>query len=179
MLDDDIQQILLTDNEISKIVSRLADEITEDYKDKNLLVVGILKGAFVFTADLIRKIKIPCAVEFMAASSYGTGSKSSGQLNIIKDINVNVADYDILIVEDILDSGNTLHALSELLNQRNAKSIKICSLFDKPDRRVAPVNLDYRGMIVPDGFIVGYGLDYNEKYRNLPYIGILKPSIYE
>ena len=139
-----------------------------------MLLVSILKGSVVFLADLMRNIDLPLAIDFMVASSYGSGTESRGNVKIIKDLDVNISDYDILIVEDILDSGYTLSKIIEILKTRNPKSLKVCALLNKPDRRVSPVNLDYTGFVIEDKFIVGYGLDYDEKYRNLPYIGILQ-----
>ena len=176
---NDIEKVVLTKEEIDEIVKRLGKQISEDYKGKNLLIVTVLKGAVMFLTDLIREITIPCSIDFMAVSSYGSGVKSSGVVKIIKDLDINLEGFDLLIVEDILDSGRTLNYLKRLLQDRNPKSVKICTLFDKPEGRIEPIEPDYTGSLVPDGFIVGYGLDYNEKYRNLPYIGILKKEIYE
>ncbi len=178
-LNNDIEKILFTENDIDKIVTRLAFEITEDYKGKNLLVVGILKGSVVFMSDLMRKINLPVKIDFMALSSYGAGTRSSGVVRVLKDLTIDISGYDVLVIEDILDSGNTLSHLSEMLKLRNPKSLKICTLLDKPDRRVVKdFKADYVGAAIPDAFIVGYGLDYSEQYRNLPYIGILKPEVY-
>ena len=176
---NDIEKVVLSKEEIDEIVKRLGKQISEDYKGKNLLIVTVLKGAVMFLTDLIREITIPCSIDFMAVSSYGSGVKSSGVVKIIKDLDINLEGFDLLIVEDILDSGRTLNYLKRLLQDRNPKSVKICTLFDKPEGRIEPIEPDYTGSLVPDGFIVGYGLDYNEKYRNLPYIGILKKEIYE
>ena len=173
----DIEQVLFSEQELARTVQHLGAEISADYAGKNLLLVSVLKGAVVFMTDLMRAITIPCAIDFMAVSSY-SGTKSRGEVQILKDLGMSLEGYDVLIVEDILDSGRTLYYLRSLLEQRRPKSIRICTLFDKPDARVEPVHADYVGMIVPNAFIVGYGLDYNEKYRNLPYIGILKPEVY-
>lgn len=178
IMKEDIKEVLLSKEELEKIVSNLGKRISEDYKDKNLMLVSVLKGSVVFMADLMRSITVPCEIDFMAVSSYGKGTKTSGNVKIIKDLDASVEDMDLLIVEDILDSGRTLSYLSELLKQRNAKSIKICTLLDKPDRREANIKADYFGAVIPDAFVVGYGLDYAERYRNLPYVGILKPSVY-
>jgi len=175
---EDIKEILLSKEELEKIVSKLGKQISEDYKDKNLMLVSVLKGSVVFMADIMRNITIPCEIDFMAVSSYGKGTKTSGNVKIIKDLDRSVENMDLLIIEDILDSGRTLSYLSDLLRQRNANSIKICTLLDKPDRREADIKADYFGAVIPDAFVVGYGLDYAEKYRNLPYVGILKPSVY-
>lgn len=177
--DKDIKEILFTEEEIKAIIERLGKQITEDYKDKNLLLVGILKGSVIFMADLMRRIDIKCKIDFMALSSYGASTRSSGVVRLIKDLSTNIEGYDVLIVEDILDSGNTLSHLRELLKLRNPKSLKICTFFDKPERRtVKDLSADYVGAEIPDEFIVGYGLDYAEEYRNLPYVGVLKPEMY-
>lgn len=177
-MENDIKEVYFTAQEIDKIVKRLGKQISEDYKDKNLLLVSILKGSVIFMADLMRSIDIPCRIDFMSVSSYGSGVKTSGIVKIQKDLDLNLEGYDVLIVEDILDSGKTLYYVRDMLRTRNPASIKICTLFDKPDRREADIHADYSGSLVPDEFIVGYGLDYDEKYRNLPYIGVLKPEIY-
>ncbi len=174
----DIERVLISEEELAAIVKDLGAKISEDYKDKDLLLVSILKGSVVFMADLMREIKIPCNIDFMAVSSYGSGTKSSGVVKIIKDLDSSIEGKDLLIVEDILDSGRTLSYIREILLARNPKSIKICTLFDKPERREAEIYADYIGSQVPNEFIVGYGLDYNEYYRNLPYIGALKRSVY-
>lgn len=179
MMQNDLADILLGEEEIRQILHRLGRQITEDYKDKNLLLVSVLKGSVVFMSDLMREIKINCKIDFMAVSSYGSGTASSGSVKIIKDLDIDLEGYDLLIVEDILDSGNTLSKLKRLLLERNPKSVKICTFLDKPSRRTADIKADYVGREIPDEFVVGYGLDYDEKYRNLPCLGILKRSIYE
>lgn len=177
---NDIEKILLSEEDLKKIVKRLGEQITEDYKDKQLVLVSVLKGSVVFMADLMREIKIPCSIDFMSVSSYGSGTKTTGVVKIIKDLDTDVVDgADLLIVEDILDSGVTLDYLMKILSARNPNSIKICTLLDKPERRKAPIKADYSGAQIPDAFVVGYGLDYDEKYRNLPFVGALKPSVYE
>ncbi len=176
---NDIEKVLLSEEEIKDILSRLGDQISKDYKDKNLLLVSVLKGSIVFMADLMRVITVPCKIDFMAVSSYGSGTESSGSVKIIKDLDIDLNGYDLLIVEDILDSGNTLSHLKKLLLDRNPKSIKICTFLDKPSRRTANLKADYVGREIPDEFVVGYGLDFDEKYRNLPCLGILKRSVYE
>ncbi len=177
---NDIEKVLLSEEELKDIVERLGAQITEDYKDKNLVLVSVLKGSVVFMADLMRAIKVPCTIDFMSVSSYGSGTKTSGVVKIIKDLDTDViAGSDLLIVEDILDSGVTLEYLMKILSARNPNSIKICTLLDKPERRKANVRADYAGAQIPDAFVVGYGLDYDEKYRNLPFVGALKPAIYE
>ncbi len=175
----DIDRVLISEEELANIVKTLGQRITEDYKDKDLLLVSILKGSVIFMADLMREVKVPCNIDFMAVSSYGSGTKSSGVVKIIKDLDASIEGKDLLIVEDILDSGRTLSYIREILLARNPKSIKICTLFDKPERRDVDLYADYIGSCVPNEFIVGYGLDYDEYYRNLPYIGVLKRSVYE
>ncbi|MBR2743431.1 MAG: hypoxanthine phosphoribosyltransferase [Clostridia bacterium] len=174
----DLKCILVGEEEIAGRVKELGEEITRDYKDKNLLCVGILNGSAVFMSDLIRKIKLPLRMEFMAASSYGSGSVSSGSVKITRDLNFDIAGYDVLIVEDIIDTGVTLSYIKEMLWERNPRSVKIAAIFDKPARRRTELKAEYTGFTVPDEFIVGYGLDYDRRYRNLPYIGVLKPEIY-
>lgn len=174
----DIERVLLTEEQLKEIIARLGREITEDYKDKNLLVVSVLKGSVMVMADLLREIKLPVRIDFMSVSSYGSGTTTSGSVKIIKDLDINLAGYDLLIVEDILDSGVTLSNLKEILLTRGPASVKICTLLDKPERRKADVKADYVGAQIPDAFVVGYGLDYDEKYRNLPFVGILSPSVY-
>lgn len=175
---DDIERVLVTEKQLKDKVQELGERISKDYKNKNLLLVSILKGSVAFMADLMRAITIPLQIDFMSVSSYGSGVKSSGVVKIIKDIDVEIEGYDILIVEDILDSGLTLSYLMEILKTRKAKSIRICTLLSKPERRKADVEVTYEGFVIPDEFVVGYGLDYDEKYRNLPFIGVLKPEIY-
>lgn len=174
----DISKILINEEQLREKVQALGAQISKDYAGKKLLVLGVLKGSFVFMADLIRAITIPCQVEFMAVSSYHSGVKTSGVVKIIKDIDINPEDFNILVVEDILDSGLTLSYLKELLMQRGASGLKIAALLDKPARRQAEISPDYCGFEVPDEFLVGYGLDYAEHYRNLPYVGVLDPSVY-
>lgn len=175
---NDIEKILYSEEELHEIAQKLGARISEDYKDKNLLLVSILKGSVVFMADLMRAITVPCKIDFMCVSSYGSGSESSGVVKIVKDLDINLKGYDVLIVEDILDSGRTLNYVKSILLGRNPSSIKICTLLDKPERRVVDLKADYFGMNVPDEFVVGYGLDFDEKYRNLPFIGILKREVY-
>ncbi|MDL2214319.1 hypoxanthine phosphoribosyltransferase [Clostridia bacterium OttesenSCG-928-O13] len=174
----DLKSILLTKEEIAQKVAQLGAQISVDYQGKELLLISVLKGSIVFMADLMRAITIPVSIDFMAVSSYGAGTKSSGVVRIMKDIDIELAGKEILIVEDILDSGLTLSYLKELLAGRDPAGIKVVTLCDKPSRRTANIQADYIGFEVPDEFIVGYGLDYDEKYRNLPDIGVLKPEIY-
>lgn len=175
---DAIEQVLISEKQLQIKISEMGKKISEDYKDKNLLLVGILKGSVMFMADLMREIDIPFEIDFMSVSSYGSGVKTSGVVKIIKDLDVSVEKFDVLIVEDILDSGNTLSHLLNMLRGRNPRSIKICTLLDKPQCRTADVQANYLGFSIPNKFVVGYGLDYDEKYRNLSYIGILKESVY-
>lgn len=179
MMDNDIKKVLVSKAQLDEINKRLGAQITKDFKDKNLLVVGILKGSIYFMTDLTRYIDLPLKLDFLAVSSYGSGTRSSGAVKIVKDIDINLEGYDILLVEDILDSGRTLDYVSKLLGARGANSISIVTLLDKPDRRVVDLHPDYVGCDVPDEFVVGYGLDYDQKYRNLPYIGALKREVYE
>lgn len=175
---EDLKEIWFDEDQLQDAVRELGRTISRDYTGKNLLLVGILKGCFVFMADLIRVITIPCAVDFMSVSSYGSGTKSSGAVRIIKDLDLPLENYDVLIVEDILDSGSTLNCVKDILSRRNPKSLKICTMFDKPSRRQVNIQADYVGYRIADEFIVGYGLDYDERYRNLPYAGILKSEVY-
>ena len=176
---NDIEKVYYSEETLSGIVKELGKRISEDYKDKNLLLVSVLKGSVVFMADLMRAITVPCEIDFMCVSSYQSGTTSSGAVKIIKDLDINLEGKDVLVVEDILDSGRTLSYLKSILLRRNPRSFKICTLLDKPERRAVPdILADYSGAEVPDEFVVGYGLDYDEKYRNLPYIGVLKREIY-
>lgn len=177
-MEHDIEKVLLNEEEISEIVTRLGKEISKDYKGKNLLLISVLKGSVVFMADLMRAITIPCKIDFMVVSSYGSSTKSSGTVKIIKDLDIDLSGYDLLIVEDILDTGRTLNSLINILKTRNPNSVKICTFLNKPERRVVDLEAEYSGTIVPDEFVAGYGLDYDEVYRNLPYVGILKPEVY-
>lgn len=175
---NDILKVLISQQELQKKVAELGSQISRDYAGKNLLMVSVLKGAVVFMADLMRAVTIPCQIDFMSVASYGTGVKTSGVVKIIKDLDIDLKNRDLLIVEDILDSGMTLSYVKSLLEQRGTRSVKICALLDKPERRQADIRADYTGFTVPDEFLVGYGLDFAEKYRNLPYVGVLKPSVY-
>lgn len=172
--EDFFEEIFLNEEEIDKIVKRLGREITNDYKDKNLLLISVLKGSVLFISDLMKEIKLyNCEVDFMCMSSY-TGTKNlGGEVNLVKDLNRDVTDYDILIVEDILESGYTLRKVVDLIKNKNPKSLKICTFLDKPIRRKTPIEADYVGITIPDKFVVGYGMDYYEKCRNLPFVGIL------
>lgn len=175
----DIDKVLFSASELEARIEQLGQQITEDYTGKNLTVVGILKGSNIFTSDLVRKINLPLKMDFMAVSSYGSATTSSGVVKIMKDLDHDIEGEDLLIVEDIVDSGLTLRYLKEILMARNPKSVRICTLLDKPARRKQEVEVNYKGFDVPDEFIVGYGIDYAERYRNLPFVGILKRDIYE
>jgi hypoxanthine phosphoribosyltransferase len=175
----DIQEVLFSEEILTKRIKELANEISRDYKGKNLVVVGILKGSVLFAAELIKNISIHCEIDFMAVSSYGNSTETSGVVRILKDLDSNIEGKDILVVEDIVDTGVTLTYLLKYLEARKANSIEIIALLNKPARRTSELDVKYIGFEVPDGFIVGYGIDYAEKYRNLPFIGILKPEVYE
>lgn len=178
-LHPDIERVILSENDIKAIVSRLGAEISKDYEGKNPLFIAVLRGAFIFASDLLRAVTIPCAIDFMAVSSYGDGVKSSGVVKILKDLDTKIEGRDIIIAEDILDSGLTLKYLIELLRARRPASIHVAafSVKDIPNHKPA-IEPRYVGTHVPDSFIVGYGLDYAERYRNLPYVGVLKPQVY-
>ncbi len=179
MLEQDIERVLFTEQELKDRVAEISAQIDKDYAGKEPMLISVLRGSFIFMADLVRSITLPCTVDFMAVSSYGSGTTSSGQVKITKDLSESIEGRDIIVVEDILDSGNTLSYLFQLLQARHPASVRLCTLLDKPSRRTKPVTADYTGFSVDDLFVVGYGLDYAEKYRNLPYIGILKPAVYE
>ena len=177
---DDIQTVLVSEEQLRAKVAELGARISQDYAGKDLLLVSILKGAVVFMADLMRAVTIPCSIDFMVVSSYGgTNTETTGLVKIVKDLDADLTGKDVLIVEDVLDTGVTLSNLVPMLKMRNPSSVKICAILDKPARRKTDIAADYRGFEVPDAFVVGYGLDYNEKYRNLPYVGVLKPEIYQ
>ena len=178
-MEEYIAKVLISKEELGKRVAELGAEITRDYEGKKVLVLGILKGAVPFMADLIREIKLPLAYDFMALSSYGTSTQSSGVVRILKDLERSVEDVHILITEDIVDTGLTLNYLKANLIARNPLSVKVVTLLDKSTRRKVEVIPDYNGFSIPDEFVVGYGLDFNEEYRNLPYVGVLKQEAYE
>ncbi|MGX7329396.1 hypoxanthine phosphoribosyltransferase [uncultured Enterococcus sp.] len=179
MLEKDIEKVLVTKEQIRTRCEELGKVLTEEYKDKNPLVVGVLKGAVPFMADIVREMDCYLELDFMDVSSYGNALVSSGEVKIVKDLDTNVEGRDMLIVEDIIDSGRTLAYLVDLFKYRKAKSVKIVTLLDKPEGRVVDIEADYIGFDVPNEFVVGYGLDYTEQYRNLPYVGVLKPSVYQ
>lgn len=177
----DVERILVTEEELAQITTELAEKIMKDYASstKPLIAIVILKGSLIFASDLVRKLQLPLELEFMKVSSYGAGTKNSGEIKIHLDLmRDNLENYDLLIIEDIVDSGRTLSRLTQLLRNRNANSVKTCTLLDKPSRREVPFTPDYCGKVIEDEFVIGYGLDYDEKYRNLPFIGILKHSVY-
>ena len=178
VLDDDIAKILLDEATIQARIVALGAAISEAYAGQDLVLVSVLKGSIIFMADLALSITVPHEIDFMATSSYGAATHSSGVVRILKDLNVSIQGRNILVVEDIIDSGHTLSYLLRLLHERQPASLRVCTLLDKPDRREVPIDVDWVGFSIPNEFVVGYGLDYNELYRNLPYIGVLKPSVY-
>ncbi len=175
---EDIEQVLITSEQIQEKIAHLAKQITDDYRDRDLLLVGVLKGAFVFMSDLARQIELPLEFDFMAVSSYGSSTKSSGVVRILKDLDYEITGRHVLLVEDIIDSGLTISYLLRYLEARGPASLDICSLFWKKGEQAVPLEVKYPGFEIPPVFVVGYGLDYAEKYRNLPYIGVLKQSAY-
>ena len=177
-MNQDIKKILVTEEDLAKLTKKLGEQITRDYADKKLLIVGVLKGSIYFLTDLSRHIDLPCHIDFIQASSYGAGTESSGKIKIIKDIDSDLTGFDVLLVEDILDTGRTLKHIHDMLSKRNPNSIAVVTLLDKPARREVDIKADYTGVDIPNEFAVGYGLDYNQYYRNLPYIGVLKEEIY-
>ena len=178
MLEQDIERVLFTEEELKARVAEIAARIDRDYAGKEPMLISVLRGSFIFMADLARAITLPCTVDFMAVSSYGSGTTSSGQVKITKDLSESIEGRDIIVVEDILDSGNTLAFLKDYMLAKGAKSITIVTLLDKPARREKAITADLSGFVVPDEFVVGYGLDYCQQYRNMPYIGVLKPEVY-
>ncbi len=178
MMNDDVLKILISEEEIEKRVKELGRQISDDYAGKSLVVVSVLKGSVMFMADLLRALDIHTEIDFMVVSSYGSGVVSTGAVKMLKDIFLPIEGRDVLIVEDILDTGKTLHYIKDYLGARKPNSIRICTLLDKPERREADIVADYVGFNVPDEFVIGYGLDYDEHYRNLPFIGVLKPEVY-
>lgn len=176
--DQDILKVLYTQEELQARIREVGAAITRDYQGRNPVLVSVLRGSYIFMADLTRSVDVPCTVDFMSVSSYGKGTASSGQVKILKDLSESIEGKDLIIVEDILDSGNTLYYLRDVLLARKPTSVAICTLLDKPERRQKEIAPDYVGFRIPDAFVVGYGLDYAEEYRNLPFIGILKPEVY-
>ena len=178
-MNKDIKEILVSESDLEETITRLAAEIDRDYANKNLVLVSILKGSVMFTGALMAKLKTGAEIEFMKVSSYGASTKSTGYISVLLDLKRDdLENLDLLIIEDIVDSGRTLTLLTRLLKERGARSVKTCTMLDKPSRREVDFVPDYIGRAVPDEFVVGFGLDYNEKYRNLPYVGILKPEVY-
>ena len=177
MLENDIQEILFSEEQLKARVAEIARQIETDYAGKEIMLISVLRGSFIFMADLCRAIQLPCTLDFMSVSSYGKSTTSSGQVQITKDLSEDITGRHVIVVEDILDSGNTLSYLLKILENRHPASIRLCTLLDKPERRVKPVEVHYTGFTIPDAFVVGYGLDYAERYRNLPYIGVLKPAV--
>lgn len=175
---ESIERVLISEQALKDKVAELGRQITRDYQGKNLLLVSVLKGSCIFMSDLIRQINLPLSIDFMYVSSYGSGTETTGAVKIIKDMDVDMSGKDVLLVEDILDSGVTLSHVIELLNQRNPASLRLCTLLNKPERHKIDVHLDYEGFVIPDEFVVGYGLDYDERYRNLPFVGVLKREVY-
>lgn len=174
---DSIERILITEEDIQNKIKELGALLSRDYQDKKPVFVGILKGVVLFFADMLRQVSIPCQIDFMAVSSY-SGTDSTGIINVKKDLDTDITGRHVVILEDIVDTGLTLNKVVAMLQERNPASLKICALLDKPDRREAPVDMEYIGFTIPNEFVVGYGLDFNEEYRNLPYVGILKPEAY-
>lgn len=179
MMDQDILKVLYSQEEIAQRIGELGARMYEDLADKDPLFVSVLRGAFMFMADIVRSCQVKCDVEFIAVSSYGNATSSSGAVQITHDIQQDISGRHLVVIEDILDSGTTLSFLKQYFLTKGAASVTICTLLDKPSRRAKAITADYVGFVVPDEFVVGYGLDYDEKYRNLPYIGVLKPSVYE
>ena len=175
---NDIEKILVSEEELDKKTTELAEAISKDFAGKELILIGILKGGVVFASDLIKKINIPMEIEFMAVSSYGKESETSGVVTLKKDVDTPLIGKNVIVVEDIVDSGFTMKYLKKVFLDRKAESVKICTLLSKPSRRKVEIDLDYVGFEVPDEFVVGYGLDYDEKYRNLPFVGVLKREVY-
>lgn len=166
-----VKNILITEDEIKDKVREMGQKLSDEYRDKNLLLISILKGAFVFMADIMREISIPCKIDFMCVSSYKSSTESNGKVEILKDLGIDISDFHVLVIEDILDTGNTLNAVMKILSERNPLSLKICTLLDKPSRRTSQLKADYICFTIPDEFVIGYGLDCAENYRNLKYIG--------
>lgn len=175
---DDVEEVLLSTEELQARITALGRQVSADYAGRDPVLVSVLKGSIVFLADLIRAMDIPLSVDLMEVSSYGAGTETSGQVRILKDLSRSIEGRDVLVVEDIIDTGLTLNYLLRYLSERNPASLRICCLLDKPARRLAEIEIDYRGFTIGDRFVIGYGLDYDERYRNLPYVGVLRPSVY-
>ncbi len=177
-MNSDIKSVLFTKDQLSTRIKELANQISNDYRDKECVMISVLKGSFIFYADLVREIDFHTTINFLRVSSYGSGSKSSAEVTFKYPMDVDVAGKHVLVIEDIIDSGNTYVFLKKYFTEKGALSVNMCALLDKPERREVDINAEYVGFNIPNEFVVGYGLDYNEKYRNLPYIGILKPEVY-
>ena len=178
MIHDDVEEVLLTGDQIHARVAELGAELARDYAGRDPVLVSVLKGSIIFLADLVREAQIPLAIDLMEVSSYGASTESSGQVRILKDLSSSIEGRNVVVVEDIIDTGLTLNYLLRYLHDKGPASISICCLLDKPARRLAPIEINYRGFTIADRFVVGYGLDYDERFRNLPYIGVLRPSVY-
>ena len=174
----DVEEVLLSGEEVQARVGELGAQLAADYEGRDPVLVSVLKGSIIFLADLVRAMPIPLAIDLMEVSSYGASTESSGQVRILKDLSTSIEGREVIVVEDIIDTGLTLNYLLRYLHDKGPASIRICCLLDKPARRLAPIEIDYRGFTIPDRFVIGYGLDYAERYRNLPYIGVLRPSVY-
>jgi hypoxanthine phosphoribosyltransferase len=174
----DVEEVLLTGAEVQARVAELGAQLAADYEGREPVLVSVLKGSIIFLADLVRAMPIPLSIDLMEVSSYGTSTESSGQVRILKDLSTSIEGREVIVVEDIIDTGLTLNYLLRYLHDKGPASIRICCLLDKPARRLAPIEIDYRGFTIADRFVIGYGLDYGERYRNLPYIGVLRPSVY-
>jgi hypoxanthine phosphoribosyltransferase len=178
VIDPDVEEILLSSEQVQARVAELGAQLAVDYARRDPVLVSVLKGSIIFLADLVRAMPIPLSIDLMEVSSYGASTESSGQVRILKDLSTSIEGREVVVVEDIIDTGLTLNYLLRYLHDKGPASIKICCLLDKPARRLAEIEIDYRGFTIPDRFVIGYGLDYGERYRNLPYIGVLRPSVY-
>jgi hypoxanthine phosphoribosyltransferase len=178
MIDADVEEVLLSGEAVQARVAELGAELARDYASRDPVLVSVLKGSIIFLADLVRAMPIPLSIDLMEVSSYGASTESSGQVRILKDLSTSISGREVIVVEDIIDTGLTLNYLLRYLHDKGPASIRICCLLDKPARRLAEIEIDYRGFTIPDRFVIGYGLDYGERYRNLPYIGVLRPSVY-
>lgn len=178
MIHADVEEVLLTGEQVQGRVVELGAQLAADYDGRDPVLVSVLKGSIIFLADLVRAMPIPLSIDLMEVSSYGASTESSGQVRILKDLSTSIAGREVIVVEDIIDTGLTLNYLLRYLDDKGPASVRICCLLDKPARRLAPIEIDYRGFTIPDRFVIGYGLDYGEHYRNLPYIGVLRPSVY-
>jgi hypoxanthine phosphoribosyltransferase len=178
MIHPDVEEVLLTGDEVQARVVELGAQLAADYKGRDPVLVSVLKGSIIFLADLVRAMPIPLSIDLMEVSSYGASTETSGQVRILKDLSSSIEGREVIVVEDIIDTGLTLNYLLRYLHDKGPASIRICCLLDKPARRLAPIEIDYRGFTIPDRFVIGYGLDYGERYRNLPYVGVLRPSVY-